>query len=158
MKIADKKLDGVPERIVVLPRDSGDIILKVRCVKDFSAFNEKCPKPKAGEIVKPGGTRFTDVENPEYKKELQEWAEKRSAWILIQSLAATTELVWDTVVFDDPTTWKNSYIELDATGMPPGELDQIMSAVLTVNGFSQQAFDDAKNRFLAGQEAENFIP
>ena len=113
MKLHGSIIDKPDNEIVVIPRKKKDLIFEASAVLDFTDFDKLCPIPKPPTILKPGGIKVKNVEDPEYNKKLNEWAEKKDAWIYITSLRTTSGLEWETVKYDDPETWSNYSDEMD---------------------------------------------
>lgn len=154
MKINGKDIPKQGVEVIVFPRPDGDIVFKAKPVANFEDFEKLCPQPQPSELLKPGNIRVLDVEHPEYKKALKEWAEKKSNWMLIQSLSATEGLTWDSVNLSDCETWKNFAKELETSGLTPIELSKLFDIVITACGLTQNKIDEATKRFLAGQAAQ----
>ena len=152
MKICSHDLSKPFELIVAFPRGDEDVLaFRVRAVRDFTEFNTRCPRPEPKTLVKPGGTRMPDLENPEFRAEVEAWASKRSSWLFLKSLEATDDLHWETVEMTKPETWGNYGAELENAHFSVGEINKLMDAVLTVNGFNSDAYEEARKRFLATQ-------
>lgn len=154
MKMYGKKLSGPEVEVLVIPRKSGDLVFRAQSVLDYSAFEAICPLPTPPEVMRPGGARSKNVEHPDFIKALDDWAEKRTHWMILKSLEATTELEWETIKMDDPSTWSNYEKELKGAGLSNLELTRILSLVTGVCGLDQKKIDEATERFLAGQAAQ----
>jgi len=156
MKLHGKKLSGPEIEILVIPRKSGNIVFKAQAVLDYTAFEAICPPPLPPETLRPGagrGLRTKNIEAPEFLKALDEWAEKRTYWMILKSLEATPELEWETVKMDQPDTWKHYEKELREGGMSTLEITRILNLVTGVCGLDQRKIDEATERFLADQAA-----
>jgi len=151
MKIKGKKIEGPNVVIAVIPRQSGDIIFKAKAVLDYDKFDALCPTPEPPTVTKPGGVTFKDVENAKYKEAVMEWAQQKTAWMVLESLKATDDLEWETVDYGKPETWDNYTKELQSSGFSDPEIARLIDAVTAANGLSQEKIDEATNRFLAGQ-------
>lgn len=148
MKINGKELKGPQEEVVVIPRGNEEIIIKARAVLDFTAFEQINPQPEPPEIMRPGGEKSVNPEDPRYLKAIATWAESKSNWMIIKSLEATPGISWDTIDMAVPSTWVNFRKELADT-FTPGELGKIMDAVMTACGLNQAKIEEATKRFLA---------
>jgi len=153
VKIHGKKLEGPKEQVVVIPRDSGDIVFKAKAVLDFKDFDAVCPVPKPPEVIRPGGVRSVDPEDPEYKKALDKWASQKSTWMILKSLSATDGLEWETVDWANPDTWSKYQQEMSDSGLSSAEVARIIDIVMDACGLNQDKIDEATKRFLAGQGA-----
>ena len=151
MKIKGKKLDGPSIEVVVIPRQSGDLVFKAEAVLDYTQCDSLNPMPKAPIRLLPGGVRQENVEDPKYQTSVDEWATRKFYWMFITSLRATEGLEWETVKFDDPSTWENYKAEMKQAGLSPGEIARIEMCVTDACGLNQTKIDEATKRFLAGQ-------
>lgn len=151
MKVDGQEIEPLKIHYVAIPRDKGDIIFKAEPVIDYIEFDELCPKPEPPEVLKPGNIRFKDPNNPEYKKRLDEWAERRSLWMILKSLEPSN-ITWDTVNMSDPSTWIKYQDEMDASGLSKLESSKILDMVINACGLNQDRIDEATERFLANLE------
>lgn len=153
MKLHGKKISGPEVEILVIPRKSGNLVFKAQSVLDYGPFDALCPVPTPPEIMRPGGEKSKNPEAPAFIKALDEWAERRTHWMILESLKATPEIEWETVKYEDPKTWKNYETELKAAGLSNLEMMRILSLVTSVCGLDQKKIDEATERFLADQAA-----
>jgi len=154
MKINGKEITKQGVETIVFPRPDGDLVFRAKPVTSFEDFDKLCPRPKAPEMLKPGNIRIEDVEDPKYKKAISDWADKRSNWMLLQSLGATEGLTWDSINPSDSETWKNFGKELETCGLSPIELTHLFDILITACGLTQDKIEEATKRFLAGQAAQ----
>lgn len=159
MKIKGREIKGPNIEIIVIPRlgpdgESSDIVFRAQAVLDFDDFDKLCPRPKAPQMLKRGHGMIENPEDPRYKSELKEWGEKRINWIIITSLRATEGLEWDQVKYDNPSTWRLYDKELRDSGFGQYEIQRIITGVWSANSLDEDKVDQARKRFLAGQEAE----
>lgn len=151
MKINGKKVTGANIEIVVIPRQSGDLVFKAQAVLDYSDFEKLHPRPLPSKKLLPGGVVSENVEDPKYRAAVAKWAESRTHYMVIKSLQATEGLEWETVKFDDPSTWGNYVKELESSGFSEAESARIINCVVNACGLNQEKIDEATNRFLAAQ-------
>jgi hypothetical protein len=151
MKYAGIKLEGRKPDVVVIPRAECDVVIKAAAVPDYEKFEKLCPAPNPPEVIKKGGEISHDIEDPEYKKRLTDWADKKTDWLIIESLRATEELEWDTVDYGKPETWSNWKQELKDSGFVDAEIARIIHTVWDACGLNQAKIDEATKSFLAGQ-------
>ncbi len=151
MKIKGKKLDGPNIEVVVIPRQSGDLVFKAKAVLDYSDHDKINPQPKPAKRLLPGGLVQENVEDEKYQAAFEEWAVAKCHWMFIKSLEATEGLEWETVKLDDPKTWKEYRDEMQTAGLSPGEIARIEMCVTDACGLNQSKIDEATKRFLAGQ-------
>lgn len=149
MKLNGKKIEGSNYEYIVIPRPTGDLVFKAQAVLDMSLFHELCPLPKPGTILLPGGIKKEDLDDQRYKDALALHGERRYAFMVIQSLAATPELEWCTVKLSDPATWTGWDKEMKDAGFSTNEINHIQMGVATANCLNQEKLDEARLRFLA---------
>lgn len=154
MKLNGKKIEGPNEEIVVIPRRSGNLVFKARAVLDYSIFDAACPTPQPREVLKPGGERTLFIDEKAYQEAMNEWASKKTDWMVIKSLEATESLEWETVNMDDPSSWANYKDELKAASLSPMEIARLVNAVMAACGLDQSKIDEATEAFLAGLAEE----
>jgi len=153
MKYAGKQIEGPNVEMVFIPRTDGDLVFKCKAVldQDYESFETLCPDPQPPEVIRPGNIRTPNVADPEYGKQIDEWANKRTAFMILASLSATDELEWDTVAMEDPDTWANYKTELQSSGFTAAEIMRIVSGVMSACGMNDDKIDEARERFLAAQ-------
>ena len=151
MKIKGKKLDGPNIEVVVIPRQSGDLVFKAAAVLDYTDCDKLNPMPQAPKKLLPGGETQEDVEDPKYVKAVDQWATRKFYWMLLKSLEATDGLSWDKVKLNKPETWELYKAEMQTAGLSPGEVARIEMCVTDACGLNQTKIDEATKRFLAGQ-------
>lgn len=151
MKINGKKLDGPNIEVVVIPRQSGNLVFKAQAVLNYDDHDKLNPSPAPPRKLLPGGIVQENVEDPAYLKAIDAWATRKFYWMFIKSLDATEGLEWETVKLDDPSTWENYKTEMQDAGLSPGEVARIEMCVTDACGLNQSKIDEATKRFLAGQ-------
>jgi len=151
VKIHGKKLDGPSIEVVVIPRQSGDLVFKAKAVLDYSECDRLNPMPQPPKRLMAGGEVQENTEDPKYKKRVEEWAVAKFHWMVTKSLSATEGLEWETVESTKPETWKNYKQEMQEAGLSPGEIARIEMCVTDACGLNQAKIDEATKRFLAGQ-------
>lgn len=151
MKINGKKLDGPNIEVVVIPRQSGDLVFRAQAVLDYTDCDKLNPMPQPPKALLPGGRVQENVEDPKYKKAVDDWAVRKFYWMFIKSLEATEGLEWETVDLSKPETWENYKTEMKTAGLSPGEIGRIEMCVTDACGLNQSKIDEATKRFLAGQ-------
>lgn len=151
MKLNGKKLDGPNIEVVVIPRQSGELVFKAQAVLDYDECDKLNPMPKPPKRLMPGGVVQENVNDPKYLKAVDQWATRKFYWMLLESLKATEGLEWETVKMDDPSTWESYKAEMKQAGLTPGEIGRIEMCVSDACGLNQAKIDEATKRFLAGQ-------
>ena len=140
------------EEVLVLPRSNGpDLVFKAwaSCITD-EAFEELCPRPKANVAVAAGGKRIEDTSSRDYLKQLDIWATKKHAYMMIQSLEPSV-IEWDIVKLDDSKTWPLYTEDFQKAGLCDNEIIHIQNLVLSANALNQRKLEIAKEAFLLGQ-------
>ena len=153
MKLLGKKVEGPNVEEIVIPRGDDQLVFRAQAVLEDKEFDDLCPRPKPQVGIGPGGRRVEKTDAPGYTAALNEWGEKRVAWLVIKSLEATEGLEWETVNYDDPETWLNYKSEWRDSGLSDAEQARILGGVMAANGLSEQKVEEARKRFLAGREA-----
>ena len=159
MKITGINLGRGYVETVVIPRAGQNIVFKAEAVLSFKQFEELCPAPiprKGMRKNKATGVteEFTDTTNEKYLTAVNEWAIQRTNWMIIESLKASKELTWDTVVDTDPTTWGNYATELEEAGFSDMQVGKIIDAVVLASGLDETKITEATNSFLASAVEE----
>ena len=152
MRINGKTISKPKNEIIVIPRDDEDFVFEAQAVFNFKPFDAVCPEPKP--VMKTNQKTGQSVKNenhPVYVEEMKKYNEKRINFMIIQSLNATPGLEWETVKLEDPSTWKNYEEELRSGGLTEYEMSLLVRAVMKVNGLSEDIYNEAKKRFLAGK-------
>ncbi len=149
MKIQGKKIEGVNEVVIVIPRSSNaDIILKARAVLDMDDFDKMCPLPDAPRKMLAGGREVPNLKDPAYLKQLDKHSIKRLNYIVLTSLEATEGLEWENVDLSDSTTWDNFREELREAGFSTVEIMRIVGECINVNALDEDKIQEARARFL----------
>lgn len=156
MKINGKEITGPNTEFIVIPRggDVEDITFQAQAVLDMSPFDKLCPVPAPPERILKGGTRDKNFDDPTFKAQMNEYADKRMAWMLITSLEATPGLEWTTVKPNDHLTWTGYKEELKASGFSPIEIGRIELCVYTANCLNEVHMEKARKSFQSGLAAE----
>jgi hypothetical protein len=153
VKLNGKQVFGAFEAVVAIPRLDGPLVFIARAIMDYEPFDKLCPQPKAPLIQFAGQAAVENIEDVNYKKAIDEWVGKKTHWMVLQSLRATPDLVWDTVIDGDHSTWANYQKEMATAGLSPAEQARIIMCVSEANGLDQSKIDEATESFLAGRAA-----
>lgn len=151
MKLHGKKIDGPSIEVVVIPRQSGDLVFRAKAILDYDEHDKLNPMPQPPKRLMPGGEVQENVEDPRYKEAFKQWAPRKFYWMLLESLKATEGLEFEKVKMDDPSTWELYRKEMQEAGLAPGEISRIELIVTDACGLNQSKIDEATARFLAGQ-------
>lgn len=151
MKIGGKTPSAPKPELIVIPREDGDIVLQAAAVLDDTEFDTVCPAPLPPIVTKRGGTQFKDTEDRKYLEKLSGHSRKRFAWLILKSLQATPDLVWETIDMKNPDTWLNYEKELQNSGFVQAEINRIIQGVMDANAMNDEKVKQAKDRFLLSQ-------
>ena len=155
MKINGKQLSEVNKEIVVIPRQSGDIVFTCSAVLDYDEFEKIHPEPKPPYIRRPGEKdAVPDLTDKEYQDKLQDRGRLKMNWMFLKSLLATPGLEFETVKLNDPKTWDKLDEELMKSGFSLVERTQIMQGVMRANSLDFDYIEKARARFFASQAAQ----
>lgn len=154
MKLNGQSFNGPNVALVVILRNGEPIAFKAQAVLDYTKFDALCPRPKAKQIVKRGGETEVLTNDPNFLKALEHYGKTKTAYVIVQSLKATESLEFEQVKDDDPTSWLLWREEFENAHFSEYEIGKILSAVWEANGMDEEKLEEARKRFLAGQEAE----
>lgn len=150
MKIGGRIIDGPKQILLVLPRgDQGDIPFKFIAVLDTADFDRMCRPPQPPVSIKVGVGRVENVEDKGYKAALERHGELRADWFFLQSIRPS-EIEWDRVKMEDPSTWKYWRQEFRDAGFSVAETNKLWDAFLECNTVSEGMVQEARLRFLHG--------
>jgi hypothetical protein len=149
MRLNGRQLKDPNEVVIVIPRSNGDdIILRARAVLDTDEFDRLCPEPKPPVRKLAGGQTQENMKDSGYLQQVQNHGLLRLSWIILKSLEATGDLVWDNVDTGDPTTWNNFREEMTDSGFSVIEINHIIADCLNVNALNEEKIEAARQRFL----------
>lgn len=153
MRLSGRTLSPPKPQRIVIPREEEDpIILFAGAILDYGPFNALCPRPVPPAIMKVGEPTRHDFNSPIYAQKLTAYSQRRTDWMLLTSLSATSGLEWDSVKLDDPKTWNNIHEEL-AKVFTESEIHLIIQGVTNANVPSEDRQQEALQRFAASQVA-----
>lgn len=150
MKIGGVEVKGPTEEVLVLPRaTSEDLVFRAKAVVDMTEFENRCPLPKPKAKLVAGGEWKKALDDPAYIQAVKDHSEIRFAWILLKSLDPS-DIEWDTVNFESPSTWTNWEEDLRNAGLSQTEINRVVNCVATANSLNEQKLEAARANFLAG--------
>lgn len=123
----------------------------LEAVVDYKEYEERFPTPKPRPMLKAGGERTFDYDNPDFKQSWSQWHTDRINWLILKTLSATPELEWETVDPSDPKTWPNFQNELKEAGFNPAEIEHLKARAITINNIDESMMKQARDRFLVSQ-------
>jgi len=153
MKIKGKKIEGRNVEVIVIPRGMGceDIVFLAEAIPDFDEFEAMVPGPEAPEILRPGGIREQNVNDPKYREALEQYAADKTDYTVLKSLEKTEELEWETIDMKDPETWSNWRQEMMDGGMTDIEVMHVIEGVSNANSLSDTMLEEARENFIRSQ-------
>lgn len=136
--------------ILVLPRGNQQIVFKATGLANYDQFDKLCPEPKPPGVLKPNEGWVPNVKDKSYIEMMANWGKKRFAYMAIKSLEPS-EIEWDTVSLDNPSTWLKWQDELKANGFTQVEVNRIAGLVLDANCLNEERLEKARALFQLGQ-------
>jgi hypothetical protein len=155
MKIKGRSISGPNIVTLVIPRPDEDVVFKAQAVLDADHFEAICPEPVPPGILAKDGVRSQDFNDRNYLKAKDDHSQRYMDWMIIQSLKATEGLEWETVIFDDPSTFANYKDELKKAGFNTIEIARIVKIVLEANSLDETKYKEARDRFTHSQAQMN---
>lgn len=154
MKLFGQTITEPNTDFIVIPRRDFDIVLTVRAILDDQPFLDMCPRPKPPKISRPGHGYQEEVNDKGFLRAVEKWAELKTSWIVLESLKATPKemLEWEKVKYNEPMTWNLWKDEMKTAFFTENEIVSVINLVWSVNGVNQTKLDEARLRFLAGQQ------
>jgi len=150
MRINGIEVNEPNEEVLVLPRKNQDIVFRARAVKSFDEFEALVKPPKAPGYRTKDGFK-TNENDPTYRQSREQFEQKRFAYLIILSLEPSN-IEWENVNIDDPSTWLNWQTELKEAGFNDFELGRIQQLVLQANALDEAKLEAARKSFLLGEE------
>lgn len=151
MKYKGKEISKVNREIIPLTREDGDIILIATAIENWDEFESLVSEPVPPEILKPGGRKIINRDDPKYKQEMSKYAEMRTSYMIVKSLSDTPDLEFELIDLKKPETWGNYVEEFRQAGVTEYEQIRIMQGVMRANALDEEMIKEARERFL--QEA-----
>ena len=140
------------EEVLVLPRGDQKLVFRASGMKDMEQFKKLCPEPTAPILSTPDGP-VVDANDQSYKDALAGYQKRRTAYIVINSLAPS-KIEWDTVDLNVPATWSNWDADLKAAGLFDTECSRVLQLVLDANCLNEAKLQRARELFLRGPVTE----
>ena len=144
MKYKGSKLEERGIEVVVIPRTNENLIFKLKPV-NISNFDEILPEPSKKMRINSDGSKVL-IDND---KAIEEYANKKLAYMLLQSLSATEDLVFETVDIGNSDTWCNYKDEMLKSGLSELEIVKIVKGMISACGLDEDKIEIARKDFLA---------
>jgi hypothetical protein len=151
MKYKGKKLEGRNSDILVFIKNGERIIIKAEALENYKEFDDLVSIPKAPILMRPGGIKEENRNDPSYKIALDLFQQKRVQYLVIKSLQATKDLEWEKVKLSEPDSWSKYEEELRET-FSEIEVSRIIQLINRVNSLDDDMLEEARQNFL--QEAQ----
>ena len=150
------KIGGVEvrpcEAILVLPRPSGDdIVVRAKSVSVNEEFDKLVPEPEAPAILVKGESK-RDYTDEDYVKAVRRRDSMRFAYLCLRSIE-DSEIEWERVNMDKPSTWLEWDKEMMEAGLSEVEVGRIVNLVMEANSLDEAKIEEARKAFLRGQGA-----
>jgi hypothetical protein len=149
MRVGGIVVTAPPEEFEIIPRGDENLVFKASAI-EWDDFLKLCPEPVAPVVFGKKNERIVDVKDPEYVSQMELHAAKRVAYLVVRSLAPS-EIEWDTVDVEDPSTWTNFEKDLMAAGLVPIEVNRIITLCLNANQLDEDKLKKARESFLRGR-------
>lgn len=143
------------EEVLVLPRGEEQLVFRARGLPNMDEFNKLCPEPTAPVKMTKEGIQ-SDTSNVNYLSALAEWQKRRLAFIVVKSLEPS-DIEWETVTPEKPSTWANWEAELKDNGISQIECNLIVRLVLEANALDEDKLEKARKNFLRGLQVVNAV-
>ncbi len=141
------------EEVLVLPRGDQRIVFRATGVGSMEAFNKYCPEPVPPKKLTRDGA-VADTDEPGYKAAVEGFQRRRMAYIVVHSLTPS-QIEWDTVQLDNPSTWANWEADLKSAGLSDVECGRVLSLVLEANCLDEAKLKKARDLFLRGTPGQS---
>lgn len=136
------------EETLVLPRGDQMMVFRATGLRDMEEFNRLCPEPICPKKLTKDGT-VADTEDPDYKAACVGYGKRRWGYIAVHSLAPSN-IEWDTVQLDNPSTWSNYEDDLKNAGLLASEILRVNGLVIEANCLDEAKLQQARLSFLRG--------
>ena len=148
MKIGGREVTR-NEEVLVLPRLDGDIIIRAQSVSINTEFDKIVPEPTAPGIRTKEGFE-PDYKDTTYRQQVSLREERRFAYMVLRSIEVS-DIEWETVDFDKPSTWSDWIDEMQEAGLSEVETSRIVQTAMAANSLDEGKLREARERFLHGQ-------
>lgn len=151
MKIGGKTVTPPAKELLVIPREDGDLVFWAQAIQDYDEFEEKSPAPKPPVVQRPGEGGVPDYEDGGYLTQLANHNKRRLGYLVIKTLEPSN-IEWDSVKPDNPSTWQNWEEDFRKAGLTNAELNRLFQLVMDANNLVESKFKAAKEAFLRGRQ------
>lgn len=149
MKIAGVDPKTLPnQEFLVIPRGEKQIVFYAQGLPNLDEFHAMVPEPKAPVAQTPTGI-IADTTNPGFQATLAEYSKRRVGYLVVHSLKPS-DIEWDTVKLDSPSTWANWEEDLKNAGLTQVECNLVFNLVWGANSLDENKLKRARETFLRG--------
>ncbi len=152
MRIGNVEVNGPNEEVLVLPRLSGDIVIKARAVTSMLDFDKFVAEPKPPTVLTKDGAKPNEKDIT-YKQKMETYGNQRFAFLVLKSLEPSN-IGWTKVNIEQPDTWLCWDEELREAGLADIEINRIIMCVMQANSLDEAKLVEARKVFLLGKAAE----
>lgn len=139
-------------------RGSTIVELLVQAVLSFEQFDRLVPLPKPPLVTNIKEKRqYHNYEDKGYVRAIERYSVTKSNFIIIQGLAATEGLEWETVKLDEPDTWGNYKTDL-LSCFTEVEVSTIIEGVNEANNPTGRKLQEAFESFTQSQDQQEAEP
>lgn len=150
MKIGGVTVTPPSQKVLVLERDQGDIVFLAEAVQDFDDFNKLCPEPTPPKKMVKGVWKIDETDQP-YKQMREDYQVRQFSYIVLKSLEPS-EIEWETVDMDRPSTWSNWVTDLRDAGLTGVEIGYVKDIVWEANCLDEEKLKAARESFVLGRQ------
>lgn len=155
MRLKGKTISA-PEPVTIKIFRAKEVIeLKIAAVLSFDDFEKMVPVPKPPIITNvKKQTRTFDINDANYLSKIEQYANRKTEYMIIKGLEATEGLEWESVLLSEPDTWSNYRNDL-LSCFTENEVSNIINGVNEANNPSSQRMQEAVDSFTQSQEEVN---
>lgn len=151
MKVGGVPIDGPKKVVLVLPRDSGDLVFTFVAVTDDGEFDKLYPAPIPPKTFLTATQETkSDYDDADYQRRSLEHQRARNGWVFLKSIESSN-IEWDSVKMSDPATFDKWDQDFRKAGLSINEVNHIWLHYLKANVLTDDMLNEARNRFLASQ-------
>ncbi len=157
LRIGSVVVDGPKSTLLVIPREPNPIVFKFVSVNNSADFDKVFPMPEPRKTwdVKSQSYRIL-TEEEGYKAKVAARKQAFQDWNFLQAIKPSN-IEWNTVVMDDPTTFGNWRKDFEEAGLNTSEINVIFLKYFETNQLTEEILTEARRSFLASQEAEKLV-
>ena len=149
MKIGGVDPKTLPNvEFLVIPRGDKQIVFHAQGLPNLDDFHKMVPEPKAPVAQTPTGV-VANTKDAGYLATVAEYSKRRVGYLVVHSLKPS-DIEWDTVKLDVPSTWSNWETDLKEAGLTQVECNLVFNLVWGANSLDEAKLKQARETFLRG--------